>query len=182
MLLAQFTGSAVFPLQDAAGQTSPILADSSSSQRPVPVAETKIPEPLPEFDPDNPLAIGIILAFHRWPDEDEQRIILEKTREAGLTKTEEIPLFKTWIFEWDEWRKAATAQKVCRSLQDLSFVEYCEPDSLLGPATGSVNKCRLRAEIPLISRVQISQATSMTVWLEDLFTWPMIYAPLSPFP
>ena len=74
------------------------------------------------------------------------------------------------------------AEKVCRSLRDLSFVEYCEPDSLLGPATGSVNKCRLRAEIPLISRVQISQATSMTAWLEDLFTWPMIYAPLSPFP
>ena len=136
------------------------LADSSSTQRPVAVAETKIPEPLPEFDPDNPLAIGIILAFHRWPDEDEQRIILEKTTKAGLTKTEEIPRFKTWIFEWAEWRKAATAQKVCRSLQGLSFVEYCEPDSLLGPATGSVNKCRLRAEIPLISRVQISQATS----------------------
>ena len=160
----------IFPLQDAAGQTRPVLADSSSSQRPVPVAETKIPEPLPEFDPDNPLAIGIILAFHRWPDEDEQRIILEKTREAGLTKTKEIPRFKIWLFEWDEWRKAATAEKVCRSLPDLSFVEYCEPDSLLGPAAGSVNKCRLRAEIPLISRVQISQATSMTAWLEELFT------------
>ena len=182
LLLAQLAGGAVFPLQDAAGQTRPVLADSSSSQRPVPVAETKVPEPLPEFDPDNPLAIGIILAFHRWPDEDEQRIILEKTREAGLTKTEEIPRFKIWLFEWDEWRKAATAEKVCRSLPDLSSLEYCEPDSLLGPAAGSVNKCRLRAEIPLISRVQISQATSMTAWLEKLFTFPMIYAPLSPFP
>ena len=127
-------GGAVFPLQDAAGQIRPVLAGSLSSQRPVPVAETKIPEPLPEFDLDNPQAIGIILAFHRWPDEDEQRIILEKTREAGLTKTEEIPRFKIWLFEWDEWRKAATAEKVCRSLRDLSFVEYCEPDSLLGPA------------------------------------------------
>ena len=78
-------------------------------------------------------------------------------------KTEEIPRFKIWLFEWVEWRKAATAQKVCRRLRDLSFVEYCEPDSLLGPAAGSVNKCRLRAEIPLISRVQISQATSMSL-------------------
>ena len=182
LLLAQLAGGAVFPLQDAASQTRPVSADPSSSQRPVPVAETKIPEPLPEFDPDNPLAIGIILAFHRWPDEDEQRSILEKTTKARLTKTEEIPRFKIWLFEWDEWRKAATAEKVCRSLRDLSFVEYCEPDSLLGPATGSVNKCRLRAEIPLISRVQISQATSRTAWLEELFTWPMIYAPLSPFP
>ena len=135
LLLAQFTGSAVFPLQDAAGQTRPVSADSSSSQRPVPVAETKIPESLPEFDPDNPQAKGIILAFHRWPDEDEQRIILEKTTKARLTKTEEIPRFKIWLFEWDEWRKAATAEKVCRSLRDLSFVEYCEPDFLLGSAS-----------------------------------------------
>ena len=183
LLLAQLAGGTIFPLQDAAGQIRPVLAGSLSWQRPVvPVGERKLPEPLPEFDPDNPQAIGIILAFHGWPDEDEQRIILEKTREAGLTKTEEIPRFKIWLFEWDEWRKAATAEKVCRSLQDLSFVEYCEPDSLLGPAAGSVNKCRLRAEIPLISRVQISQATSMTAWLEELFTWPVTYAPLSPFP
>ncbi len=149
LLLAQLAGGTAFPLEVAAGQTRPVLADSSSTQRHVAVAETKTPEPLPEFDPNNPQAKGIILAFHRWPDEDEQRIILEKTREAGLTKTEEIPRFKIWLFAWDDWRKAAAAEKVCRSMQDLSPVDYCEPDSLLGPATGSV-----------ISRVQISQATS----------------------
>ena len=98
-------------------------------------------------------------------------------------KTEEIPRFKTWIFEWGEWRKAAEAEKICRSLPDLSSLEYCEPDSLLGPAAGSVNKCRLRAEIPGLSPVfRFPRATSGTAWLEDLFTWPMIYAPLSPFP
>ena len=138
LLLAQLAGGTTFPLKDAAGQKSLGLADSSSTQRPVAVAETKIPEPLPEFDPDNPLAIGIILAFHRWPDEDERRIILEKTREAGLTKTEEIPRFKIWLFAWDDWRKAAAAEEVCLSLQALPFVDYCEPDSLLGPDTGSV--------------------------------------------
>ena len=111
LLLVQLAGGTAFPLKDAAGQKSLGLADPSSSQRHVAVAETKTPEPLPEFDPDNPLAIGIILAFHRWPDEDEQRIILEKTREAGLTKTEEIPRFKIWLFEWDEWRKAAAAEE-----------------------------------------------------------------------
>ena len=120
LLLAQLAGGTVFPLKAGAGQKSFGLADPSSLQRHVAVAEAETPEPLPEFDPDNPLAKGIILAFHRWPDEDEQRIILEKTREAGLTKTEEIPRFKIWLFEWDEWRKAATAQKVCRSLTDLS--------------------------------------------------------------
>ena len=41
LLLAQFAGGAVFPLQDAAGQTRPVLAGFSSSQRPVAVAETK---------------------------------------------------------------------------------------------------------------------------------------------
>lgn len=140
VLLAQFAGGMDFPLQDAAGQTSPVLADPPSAQRPVAPVEPEKPEPLPEFDPDNPLAIGIILAFHRWPDEDERKIIFEKTTEAGLTKTKEIPRFKIWLFEWPEWRKAATAEKVCRSLPELSSLEYCEPDSLLGPATGAVNE------------------------------------------
>ncbi len=132
LLLAQLAGGTVFSLQNAAGQTRPVLAESASSQRLLTVGERKFPEPLPEFDPDNPQAIGIILAFHRWPDEDEQTIILAKTREAGLTKTEEIPRFKIWLFEWGEWRKAAAAEKICRSLDSLSSLEYCEPDSLLG--------------------------------------------------
>ena len=137
VLVAQLGGGTVFPLQDAYGQTRLALADSSSSQR---LLAANLPEPLPEFDPDNPQAIGIILAFHRWPDEDEQIIILGKTRDAGLTKTEEIPRFKIWLFQWGEWRKAAMAEKVCRTLWDISSLEYCEPDSLLGPATGSVKE------------------------------------------
>lgn len=113
-----FAGGTAFPLQG--------------------VVETR--ESLPEFDPDNPLAIGIILVFHRWPDEDEQRVILEKTAEAGLTKTDEIARFKMWLFEWGEWQKGETAGEFCRSLPELSSLEYCEPDSLLGPAAGSVRE------------------------------------------
>ena len=135
LLPAQLAGGTTLALPDAAEQTNLFLADSSSSQRP---AVVELPEPLPEFDPDNPQAIGIILGFHRRPDEDERRIIMEKTAEAGLTKTEEIPRLKIWLFQWGKWRKAAEAEKVCRSLVSLSFVEYCEPDSLLGPATNSV--------------------------------------------
>ena len=140
VLVALFAGGTAFALQDAAGQTSPVLADPPSAQRPVAPVEPEKPEPLPQFDPENPLAIGIILAFHRWPDDDEQTIILEKTAEAGLTKTEEIPRFKIWLFEWGEWQKGETAEEFCRSLPELSSLEYCEPDSLLGPATGSVNE------------------------------------------
>lgn len=116
VLAALFAGGTAFPVQD--------------------VVETR--ESLPEFDPDNPQAIGIILVFHRWPDEDERRIILEKTKEAGLTKTDEIARFKMWLFQWDEWQKGETAEEFCRSLPELSSLEYCEPDSLLGPAAGPV--------------------------------------------
>lgn len=140
VLVALVLGGTAFPLQDAAGQTSPVLADPPSAQRPVAPVEPEKPEPLPEFDPDNPLAIGIILVFHRWPDEDEQRIILEKTKEAGLTKTDEIARFKMWLFTWGEWQKGETAEEFCRSLPELASLEYCEPDSLLGPAAGSANE------------------------------------------
>ena len=135
--MALFAGGLAFPLQDAAGQTRPVLDDSLSSQGSLVV---ELPEPLPAFDPDNPQAIGIILAFHRWPDDDEQKIILEKIGDAGLTKTDEIPRFKIWLFQWGEWRKAAEAEKVCRSLPELPSLDYCEPDSLLGPAAGPVNE------------------------------------------
>ena len=118
VLAVLFAGGTAFPLQGAA----------------------EIRESLPEFDPDNPLAIGIILVFHHWPDQEERTIILEKTAEAGLTKTDEIPRFKMWLFQWDEWKKGETAEEFCRSLPELSSLEYCEPDSLLGPATGSVNE------------------------------------------
>ena len=136
VFVTQLVGGTTFPLRDVGGQNGLGLIGSSSSQRLLPVAETKTPELRPEFDPDNPQAIGIILAFHRWPDEEEQKIILEKTAEAGLTKTEEIPRFKIWFFEWNEWRKAVAAEKVCHNLRALSFVEYCEPDALLDAATG----------------------------------------------
>ena len=137
VLLAPLAGGTVFPLQVVAGQNGLVSADSSSSQR---LLAADLPEPLPEFDPDNPQAIGIILAFRRWPDEGERRIILEKAAAAGLTKTDEISRFKIWLFQWGEWRKAAEAEKVCRTLRDLSSLKYCEPDSLLGPAAGPVKE------------------------------------------
>ena len=52
LLLVQLAGGTAFPLKDAAGQNRLGLADPSSSQRHVAVAETKTPESLPEFDPE----------------------------------------------------------------------------------------------------------------------------------
>ena len=34
---------------------------------------------IPVFDRENPKAGGIILSFHRWPDEEETASLLQKT-------------------------------------------------------------------------------------------------------
>lgn len=88
----------------------------------------------PEFDPENPIARGIILSFHHWPDEEEAVALLQKTTAADLNKTREIERFKVWVFEWPELREGREAQEVCDSLPVLSSLEHCEPDYVLGPA------------------------------------------------
>jgi hypothetical protein len=89
---------------------------------------------VPAFDREKPQANGIILTFHRWPNKKETAVILQKTTGAGLQKTEEFERFKAWVFEWPELREGMKAQKICNSLPELSSLDYCEPDFLLGPA------------------------------------------------
>ncbi len=139
LLLAHFAGGTAFSLKDAAGQNGLVLAGSSSSRHPAAVAETKKQESVPAFDLDDPQAKGIILAFHRWPDKEEETVILEKTAEAGLTKKAELSVFKAWIFEWVEWQKGVTAREACNGLPELSSLEYCEPDYLLRSSAGSLS-------------------------------------------
>ena len=96
---------------------------------------TEVPlRDVPTFDRENPRASGIILTFHRWPDEQETAIILQKTTGAGLKKTKELERFKAWVFGWPEMRTGLKVQKVCNSLPELPCLKYCEPDYLLGPA------------------------------------------------
>ena len=71
--------------------------------------------PVPEFNKDNPQAKGVILAFHRWPDEKEKALIVKKLTKAGLKKKEEFQRFKSWVFEWPEWHKAMRAEKFVKS-------------------------------------------------------------------
>ena len=122
-----------FPLRNDAGKK--IFAASSSPQSSAPASETKEPEAVPHLNRENPQANGIILAFYHWPDEEEKTLILEKTTAAGLKKTNELPQFKAWIFEWPELQKGIKALKVCDALPDISSLEYCEPDYLLTPDT-----------------------------------------------
>ena len=89
---------------------------------------------VPMLDRENPQASGILLSFHRWPDEEEAEALLQKTTAAGLNKTAEIERFKAWVFEWPEWREGREAQEICDSLPQLSSLAYCEPDYVLGPA------------------------------------------------
>ena len=57
------------------------------SQKPVRPSETsqkEPPEAIPAFDKNNPLAKGIILVFHRWPNEQEEVLLLKRLTKAGL--------------------------------------------------------------------------------------------------
>jgi hypothetical protein len=99
------------------------------------VGGTEVPfSDVAAFDRENPKAAGLILSFHYWPDEDETAPLLQKTAAVGLNKTKEIERFKIWVFEWSELREGREARELCGSLPQLSSLEYCEPDYLLGPA------------------------------------------------
>ena len=109
----------------------------SVSQNPAKPLKTTPKEPeesIPAFDRDNPIAKGVILAFHRWPNEKEKALLLKKLTKAGLKKKSELKRFKAWIFEWPEWRKGEKAVQLCKKISALPFLDYCEPNFLLGPA------------------------------------------------
>ena len=90
---------------------------------------------------DDSQAKGLILAFKVWPPEKKNKTsLLEKLTKAGLKKKSEFERFKAWVFEWPEWHNAIEAEKLCEELSTLSFVDYCEPDSLLEPATKKIQK------------------------------------------
>ena len=84
--------------------------------------------------------IGLILAFTSWPEGKEKEALLKQLQEAGLKKKAEHKAFKTWVFEWPDWRKAEEAEQICKKISKLSVLDYCEPDSLLEPATGKLRK------------------------------------------
>ena len=109
----------------------------STSKKPAKSLETSQKEPaesVPDFDVNNPQAKGVILVFHCWPNEREKVSFLKKLTKAGLKKKSELKRFKAWIFEWPEWHKGEEAEKLCKKISDLSFLDYCEPNYLLGPA------------------------------------------------
>ena len=108
-----------------------VLALSSCGGTPAGPGET-----IPDFDANEPLAKGVILAFHRWPDDEEEAVLLETLAGAGLEPGEEFERFLVRVFDWPDWREAARAAAVCAEIVALALpsLEYCEPNALVGPA------------------------------------------------
>ena len=144
-------------------------------------------EATPEFDKKSPKAKGIILSFRRWPGNAEQKRLIKKGSTKGLNKREEFPAFKVWVLEWSEWKSGKTAQQTCAQFSNLSFLKYCEPDYLLGPAqsanerlapdvrlsepltefsrteTGNVRTCNI---IP--SQLELQQGKLSDYWAQEM--------------
>lgn len=99
------------------------------------------PGPVPVFDRKNPQARGVVAAFKNYPaGEIDQDRLIKKMREYGLEKTEELPFFKSWVFEWRGLRPESEAQKVCKELSGAAFLESCDPDLLAGPAGAVIRR------------------------------------------
>ena len=100
----------------------------------VPNSQTETPDAFPVFDKDNPQAEGVILAFKHWPlSQEETELVFKELTERGLKKKSESSRSKMLIFKWPDWRKGLEAKKVCEAVSKISFLEYCEPNYLLGP-------------------------------------------------
>ena len=91
---------------------------------------------IPDFDANNPPAKGVILGFHRWPDEREEAVLLATLTGAGLEPGEEFERFRVRVFDWPEWRDAERAAALCAEILSLALpsLDYCEANALVGPA------------------------------------------------
>ena len=94
------------------------------------------PYPLPDPDPVPLQAKGIILEFDVWPpDAEESEPLVRKLRNAGLNPVAALPLFKSWVFAWDELRESDSAVFMCFELalddQVSSLFASCTPDTAL---------------------------------------------------
>ena len=92
-----------------------------------------------DADPDVPKAKGIIIEFENWPpDRVTTAPLVRKLRAAGLRRRAELPLFKSWVFEWEELQEARRAENFCFELaldeRTSSLFASCTPDALLRPA------------------------------------------------
>ena len=116
VLVAQLAGGTTFPLKAGAGQKNLGLADPSSSQ--LAVDETKTPELLPEFDPNNPQAKGIILAFTDGLMKTNKESFLKRQWRRGSRRLKRSPVSRLGFLngvngERRQWLRRSAA--ACRT-------------------------------------------------------------------
>ena len=117
-------------------QTDSLSASNSVSSQTDSLSASNSVSSQIESDKEDPQIKGVILAFHQWPLNKEQKEeVLKKAKKLGLEKKKELPVFKTWVFTWSDQKKGINAQQACRPFSNLSFLEYCELDVLLKPDT-----------------------------------------------
>jgi len=122
-------------------QTKKLTTKNEKSVIQISQSKPRTETSVPPSDNDEPQAQGIILAFKVWSlEKKNQTSLFEKLTQAGLKKNAEFKRFKIWIFEWPELHDAIKAEKLCDELSTLFFVDYCEPDYLLEPATEGLNQ------------------------------------------
>ena len=133
----------------ASAANSQSVADSQSGRgalKSVAVSQQQKGEPAgkdrprrgPSFNQGPSRAKGIILHFHKWPPEQETlNRILETAKAEGLKKSDEFPLFKIIILEWNDLKGNVEALTACFSFLEDNIVspklKTCEPNFLKRP-------------------------------------------------
>ena len=119
-----------------------------------------------------PQAIGVILTFHKWPSEKEQRQISEVLNQDGLTLSKKFKSFKALVFSWPKLKTKNKAQKICRKLSQLKNLNYCEPDALLRPNAPADSKTEAGSPVSACTSDCDNQTISPQNLLSDIQSLP----------
>ena len=80
------------------------------------------------------ITTGILLNFQRWPNPQEEQLILEITNQAGFTQknTYQGKSFKTWVFEWPYITFKGRAIEACESFPEEihQILRHCSSNSM----------------------------------------------------
>ena len=86
-------------------------------------------KPQNQIHSDHPQTKGIILHFHRWPNDAEEKTIKDWARQVGLKmQPKKFKRFTVWAFEWKDINKSTTEKSACKSFPNNSLIKSCEPD------------------------------------------------------
>ena len=79
-------------------------------------------------------AKGVMLRFRRWPGSGKKKKFLKRLRSMGLKEKKVFKSFKMWAVNWTgPPRSFDEALKVCKKIENFSFLKYCEPNAISKP-------------------------------------------------